>query len=149
MKALPRRFDDSEGPQWPSEGWSQRVGAFTGVPALLRELGCDPDEVLARAGLAHDALSDPDKRIPYGALGRLLEFSAQATHHPQFGLLAGRMWRLEDLGALGKLVRHSTPLREAMQVLVVHQHLNSGGRARSPSSVRRSSISATRSTTRG
>jgi len=109
------------------EGWSQRVGAFTGVPALLRELGADPDAVLARAGLAHDALSDPDKRIPYGALGRLLEFSAQATHDPQFGLLAGRMWRLEDLGAVGRLIRHSTPLREAIHVLVVHQHLNSGG----------------------
>jgi AraC-like DNA-binding protein len=127
MKALPRPFDDSLSPDWPSEGWNQRVGAFTGVPALLRELGADPDTVLACAGLAPNALSDPDKHIPYGALGRLLEFSAQATHHPQFGLLAGRMWRLDDLGAVGKLVRHSTPLREALRLLVVHQHLNSGG----------------------
>ena len=106
MKALPKCFDESGSPQWPFDGWNQRVGAFTGVPTLLRELGADPKRVLARAGLAHDALNDPDKRIPFGALGRLLEFSAQATHHPQFGLLAGRMWRLEDYGDVGKLIRH-------------------------------------------
>src|SRR5678816_1899944 len=99
MKAPPKGFDDSGSPQWPFDGWNQRVGAFTGVPALLQELGANPHSVLARAGLAHDALSDPDKRIPYGALGRLLEFSAQAAQHPQFGLLAGRMWHLEDCGA--------------------------------------------------
>jgi AraC-like DNA-binding protein len=127
MKVLPARFADCGAPEWPFEGFSQRVGAFSGVPALLRELGGDPHTVLARAGLADDALSDPDKRIPYGALGRLLEFSAQETHYPQFGLLAGRMWRLEDLGAVGQLVRHSATLREAIHVLVVHQHIHSGG----------------------
>src|SRR5206468_7363266 len=44
-----------------------------------------------------------------------------------FGLLAGRMWHLEDLGPVGTLIRHSTPVREAIHVMVVHQHLNSGG----------------------
>jgi AraC-like DNA-binding protein len=127
MKALPKCFDESGSPQWPFDGWNQRVGAFTGVPTLLRELGADPKRVLARAGLAHDALNDPDKRIPFGALGRLLEFSAQATHHPQFGLLAGRMWRLEDYGAVGKLIRHSPTLREAIRLFVVYHHLMSEG----------------------
>ena len=127
MSELLKCFDDSGSPQWPFDCWNQRVGAFTGVPALLRELGADPDPVLARAGLAHDALSEPDKRIPYGALGRLLEFSAQATQHPQFGLLAGRMWHLEDCGIVGKLIRHSTTLREAIRVLIAHHHLISDG----------------------
>jgi len=127
MDARSRRFDDPATPQWPFAGSTQRVGAFTGLPALLHDLGSDAEAVLARAGLTPDALSDPDKRIPYDALGRLLRCSVQATQHPQFGLLAGRMWRLEDLGAVGRLIRHSTPLREAIRVLVVHQHLSSGG----------------------
>ncbi len=105
----------------------QRVGAFVHVPALLRQLGADADAVLASAGLATAALTHAEQRIPYGALGALLERSAQASDYPQFGLLAGRMFQLEDLGLVGEVVRNSATVGEALQVMTVYQHLNSCG----------------------
>lgn len=105
----------------------QRVGAFVQLPALIRQLGADPDELLPGAGLATDALDRADRTIPYAALGRLLAQTAERTGCPHAGLLAGRMWHLADLGLVGELVRHSPTIGEALRTLTVYQHLNSGG----------------------
>jgi AraC-like DNA-binding protein len=107
--------------------WEQRVGAFTAIPELLRQLGADPAQVLASAGLSPDALCSAERRIPYGAWGRLLERSAAATGQRHFGLLAGRMWRLEDLGIVGEAVRNCATVGEALQALTAYQQLNSAG----------------------
>jgi len=105
----------------------QRVGAFAALPALIRQLGADPALLIAGAGLAPDALDAPEGRASYAALGRLMRDAAARTACPHFGLLAGRIWRLADLGLLGELVRHSPTVGEALQTLTVHQHLNSEG----------------------
>lgn len=107
--------------------WSQRVGAFSAVPALVRELGGDPAQVLVEAGIDPAVLERPNERIPYGSMGRLLAEAARATALPHFGLLAGRVWRLADLGLVGELVRHSPSLGHALQSLVVHHHVNTHG----------------------
>lgn len=107
--------------------WEQRVGGFTGVPQLLRQLGANPAQVLRSAGLAPEALNGTENRIAYGAWGRLLERGAEATGHPQFGLMAGRMWRLDDLGGVGEVVRNCATVGEALEALTVYQQLNSGG----------------------
>ncbi len=115
-------------PQHPlHEPWDQRVGELLGVPGLLRQLGADPAVVLADAGLAPNALDDPENRIPYGAWGRLFERSVDATAYPQFGLTTGRMWHLEHLGALGEVMRNCATVGEALQILTVYQHMNSSG----------------------
>ena len=111
-------------PPAPSEAATQRVGGFTGLPALIRQLGADPDLLLEGAGLAPGALESPEGRASYAALGRLLRDAAAATGCPHLGLLAGRMWHLADLGLLGELVRHSPTVGEALRTLTVHQHLN-------------------------
>jgi hypothetical protein len=97
------------------------------MPVLLRELGVDPAVVLAAAGLGAGALGDPDNRVNYGSIGRMLQSAATATGHPRVGLQAGQLWHLADLGAVGELVRHSTTVGAALQAMVVHQQLNSGG----------------------
>jgi AraC-like DNA-binding protein len=107
--------------------WSQRVGAFAAVPGLIRELGADPEAILEAAGLAPDGLADPERRVPYAAIGRLLHEAALATHAPHFGLLAGRAWHLADLGAVGEIVRNCGTMREALDALVNHQGHNSEG----------------------
>jgi AraC-like DNA-binding protein len=113
----------------PADGasWQQRVGAYTRLPDLIRSLGADPGSVLAEAGLGPNALAAPDQTVPYPAIGRLLDAAAARTGCGHFGLLAGRLWRLEDLGLLGEAVRHSPTVGEALRTLAVHQHLNSGG----------------------
>ena len=105
----------------------QRVGAFTRLPALVRSFGRDPARLLARAGLANDALDDPDARIPYDGCARLLAACAEATGQPRFALLAGGTWRLDDLGVVGDAVRNSATVGEALDALTAYQHLDRRG----------------------
>jgi AraC-like DNA-binding protein len=107
--------------------WGQYVGSLTEVPALLRALGADPDEVLASAGLTSQSLAKPENRISYAAFGRLFANGAKATGHPLFGLMVGRIYRTESIGILGEVMRNCETLGEALQLLTVHQHVNSGG----------------------
>jgi len=109
------------------EPWSQRVGALTAVPALIRSLGADPAPIIAGAGLRPDALDDPSNRIAFAALTQLLSEAAARTGCPHFGLLAGRTWHLSDLGALGEIVRHSPTVGQALEEFALLQHLHSGG----------------------
>lgn len=113
--------------QPPIETWGQRVGALTGLPALVDKLGIDASTVVAAAGLPPDALASADNRIRYDAFGRLLETAARMTGYAHFGLTTGRMWHLEDLGLVGELARNATDVREALQLIVAHQHLDSEG----------------------
>jgi AraC-like DNA-binding protein len=105
----------------------QRIGGFTHVPDLIRAMGVDPVAVLAAAGLAADALDEAEKRIPYAAFGTLLREAARWTRCPHFGLLAGRIWHLPDLGLVGELVANSPTFGSALRTMTVYQHLNSSG----------------------
>jgi AraC-like DNA-binding protein len=104
---------------------SQRVGAFVGLSALIRQLGADSVVVLSDAGLSPDALDNPQSRVPYAAVARVFHYGAHATNCPHFGLLAGRMWHFVDLGIVGELVRNSPTVGEALRKLTLYQHLNS------------------------
>ncbi len=109
------------------EGWSQRVGGFTAVPALIRQLGADPISILTELGLASDALDSPERRIPYAAMGAMFQEAARRTECAHFGLLCGRAWHLSDLGLVGEVVGNSPTFAAALRMLTVHQHLNSEG----------------------
>lgn len=105
----------------------QRVGAFTGVPALIRSFGGDPVRVLHAAGLDGDALDSADQRIPYASLGRLLGIAARETLCPHFGLASGQAWQLRDIGLAGEIARNCETVGDALRALVLYQRLNSGG----------------------
>ena len=110
-----------------TRAWMQRIGGLAELPKLVRQLGADPRTLMLEAGLAPDALDRPDGSVPYVAAARLMHLAAERTGCAHFGLLAGRMWRLRDLGVLGDVVRNCSTVGEALEFLVVHQHLNSGG----------------------
>jgi len=110
-----------------SKSPTQRVGAFSGLPALIRELGSDPAPMIAAAGLSPDALDHCDGRVEYASLVQLLQLAARDTKCAHLGLLAGRMWQLSDLGLVGELARNCVTVGEALETLTVYQHLNSGG----------------------
>ncbi len=105
----------------------QRVSALAVVPDLLRELGEDPAEVIASAGLPAGVLDDDENRIPYAAVGRLLRGCVARTGCPHFGLLAGQRAGLAYMGLVGKLMRHSPTVGAALRTLVVYHGLNSQG----------------------
>jgi AraC-like DNA-binding protein len=107
--------------------WTQRVGAFVALPQLIRQLGGNPATVLAGAGIDPGDLDHPDSKVPYATFVNVLAIAAEATGCPHFGLLAGRLFRLSQLGTLGELMRHSGTVGRALDALTVYQHINSEG----------------------
>lgn len=112
-----------------NEEASQRVGLLTELPGLLRELGIDPAEIVAKAGLDVDGLDSIENRIPFVAMGRLLHECAVRTGCRHFGLLVGQRARLSHLGLPGRLARCSPTVGAAIRTFAVYQHLNSQGMA--------------------
>jgi AraC-like DNA-binding protein len=105
----------------------QRVSGLAPLPALLRELGVEPDALLTKHGLSRGALDDPDGRIPFAAIGPLFASAAQSSRCDHLGVLLGLRFRMEQMGALGQLVRAARTLGEALATFTVHQHLYSRG----------------------
>jgi len=111
------------------EEWSQRVGGLVALPSVLRELGADPGDLLARAGLPADVLAEPGHRVPFAALNQLLTDAVRETGCPHLGLLVGRQWRLAVTGVAGELCWCSATVQEALETFTAHQRLNSAGGA--------------------
>ena len=105
----------------------QRVGPYHPLPALLRELGTDPDPVLRSVGLPAGALDDPDGCIPLVAAAALMQAGASATERPDLGLLLGSRVDTRRLGVIGALMRSAPDLGTAINDLVAHQHRNARG----------------------
>ncbi|KAF0101790.1 MAG: AraC family transcriptional regulator [bacterium] len=106
------------------EAATRLVGVLGIIPSLLRAAGVDPAPVLARAGLAGDALNDPAGRIAYANLLRLLHEAIRASGLPHFGLLVGRAWSISQAGLPGEILRHSPTVGEGLAEFIVRHHLN-------------------------
>lgn len=109
--------------------WSQRVGALRDLRDLLVEYRVDPGTVLEAIGLNAADVSDADQRIPYRAAAKLFAECYRQTRVEHIGLVAGRAWRLTDLGPLGELVLNSATAGEALGTLVAYHQLNAQGGA--------------------
>jgi AraC-like DNA-binding protein len=107
----------------------QRVGPLCVIPELLRESGVQPARVLKSAGLDADALSDPDRRIPFAQCLFLLARCAEATDIPEFGLRAAARWRLHHIGTVGHLLECCATLGQALDLFAAFQWMNAAGGA--------------------
>lgn len=99
---------------------SARVGPLMSVPALLAELGADPDETLRRAGLTLSWFDDPDNVLPMTAIGDLLTACVEVTGRDDFGLRVGMRASMSSLGAVGFLMKSSPTVGHALQALAGH-----------------------------
>jgi AraC-like DNA-binding protein len=104
-----------------------RIGPLMALPEVLAELGVAPRRAFARAAIAPRLFRDPESRIPFGALAHLLTVCADMTGCGHFGLLVGERFRLQDLGDIGHLMRHSATVGEALRALLLHLHLHDRG----------------------
>jgi AraC-like DNA-binding protein len=104
-----------------------RVDAIGHIPAVLREIGLDPDAVLAATGLDPRAFDDPLSEIPMASLGRLLAAAVAASGCEHVGLLVGERSGTASLGVVGLLVRHSPDVGAALRNLTAHLHLRDRG----------------------
>ncbi len=104
-----------------------RIAMLMPIPALLRELDCDPARVLASVGFELSIFDNPEHRVSFARAGTLFDACVAATGVPHFGLLVGSRFSLSMLGILGQLMRSSDSVRAALQQLVRHLHLNDRG----------------------
>ncbi|MFO1081018.1 MAG: AraC family transcriptional regulator [Reyranellaceae bacterium] len=101
-----------------------RSACLDSYPSIARSLGLDPLRLLAKAGIDKRCLDDPDIRLPAGAMGRLLEVSAQAAKVEDFGLRLAETRTLSILGPVGLLVREEATVRDALTSLMRYIRLH-------------------------
>ena len=101
-----------------------RIGPLLALPALMRELGQDPDAVLREAGLDPQILDDPDNVVEFLDVGRLLSLCATRAACPHIGLLLGRRSGIGALGLIGLLGAYAPDVGTALRELVRYASLN-------------------------
>ena len=104
-----------------------RIGPVGAIPELLRKFGVVPSLPFLRAGVPFSMFNNPENKIAFEALGRLLSECSAATDRADFGLLVGERFGLEGLGAIGYLMRNSTTVGEALRALLLHLYLHDRG----------------------
>lgn len=103
----------------------QRVGGFVELPALLGQLDVPPGPLFESEGLSLDDFSQPENRVPFDVLMRLLVRCRDATGMEDFNLLLGRRWHLGHFGWLGRKMRAAPTVGHALRLLAAYQHYNS------------------------
>jgi AraC-like DNA-binding protein len=106
---------------------SQRLGPLAGIPLLLTEFGCPVEEVVKGLDIEPAIFDDPESRIPYPVVGRLLDRCAHLTSCRYFGLVLGSRYDHQALGAPGALMRNAPNLGAALSVFCALQSANSRG----------------------
>jgi len=104
-----------------------RVGPLMSIPAILRELDCEPGPILDSVGLKPAQFEDPDIRIPYVAASKLLAHCVAATGCRHFGLLVGERAGPSSLGIAGFMLRTAPDVATALRALVGHLGLHDQG----------------------
>jgi AraC-like DNA-binding protein len=106
-----------------------RIGPAIPVRELLLEFGVDPAPVLARAGVDPVLLEDPDSRVGFDVMGRLMNEAVAATGCPHLGLLLGQRFSPATIGPVFQLMKHSRRVRDALRALVLRLHVHDRGGA--------------------
>src|SRR5262245_39654044 len=88
-----------------------------GLDDYLRERGADADTILARAALAAEDLTDPERRVPLIRFLELLEICAEELDDPHFGLRFGTQYDPRHAGVVGNVALASRTVRGSLQTI--------------------------------
>jgi AraC-like DNA-binding protein len=92
-----------------------RARTLEGFASLVRELGGDAEQILARVGIAPDVTARPLEWISFPAVLRAYEVAANETRCNTFGLRLGAVRQLSFLGPLQLIVSYSQNLRSGFE----------------------------------
>ena len=104
-----------------------RVGGAVEIPALLRDFGVDPEEVVTAAGIDPNLFADPDNLITYAGRSLLVKHCVARTGCKHFGLMLGQRMDMPALGIVGLLMRSMPDAGAALQALETYYHIHSPG----------------------
>jgi len=104
-----------------------RVGPLMSIPAVLQNLGHDPEPVLAGAGFNPAQFTDPDIEVPYIEASRLLARCVATTGCRHFGLLVGEHAGPSSLGLAGFILSTAPDVGNALRSLLQHLDLHDQG----------------------
>jgi len=99
-----------------------RSRSLTGYQALVRELGADPQPLLARFRIDDAALDDEEAFISYADMIRLLQATAADLPCPDFGLRLAARQSIPFLGPLALIAQNANTVAEAFTS--VNQYLH-------------------------
>ena len=97
------------------------------IPGLLSEMGIDPAQVIAEAGLDPSLFEDPENVIPFVDLGRFVALCVKRSGCQHLGLLVGRTMGTNVLGLVGRLAASSPDVGSALRSIVAYLHLHDRG----------------------
>lgn len=83
-------------------------------PALVRELGGDPDALLTAHGLNPGAAECADRLLPYTDVATLIGRTSVALECPDFAMRLARRQGVRSLGPVAVLIRHAETVGDAL-----------------------------------
>lgn len=104
-----------------------RVGPLFNIPALLLDLGCDPDPILERNGFTLDDFKDTEHRTSYLRGSQLIAECVSATKCEHFDLRLGQMATPSYLGIVGYMIRAASTVGQALEALIEFLDLHDDG----------------------
>lgn len=106
-----------------------RAGAVGLYTRFLESVGAPVERHLAAAGLSSRLADHPEGLVPLRQSLAFLDRAANAEGIECLGLLAGARAEIEQLGALGRMLRGTGTLLDAVNSVAVHiRHFNSAQR---------------------
>src|SRR5471032_2548445 len=104
-----------------------RSRSLTGYQALVRELGADPQPLLARFRIDDAALDDEEAFISYADMIRLLQATAADLPCPDFGLRLAARQSIPFLGPLALIAQNANTVAEAFTSVNQYLHYLQSG----------------------
>ncbi len=101
-----------------------RVGAVALLPAVLRDLGIEPQAVFDAAGVDMVRFADLESLVPVADIARVAQLCVQASGRPDLGLLIAARAGAGAFGLLGRLMAKADTLRTALHDIGRYGHLN-------------------------
>lgn len=97
------------------------------IAQTISDLGADPSQVFAAAGIPADLFADPENTMSFQALGTLLEHCVAATGCDHFGLQLGASTGANPLGLLSEIMGQCADVGTAIAYFQQNLHLHDRG----------------------
>lgn len=100
---------------------------FAEILTLAETLGANPSEILATCGLTRDDITRPDGFLSSGKRSDVIEYAAQATNRPDFGLLMGNSASEMHFTPISIGIEHCRTVEDAIHLTGKILHLYNSG----------------------